>query len=235
MYAKHQPIIGRHARQNADNMAAVLRFVVITIQNRLFNCPADCETITAVYTGQASDGEFEAANGILYGHKRAAVDYIDSERHNLYWLAESAFFHAETERQAAESLIAIFADIPGLGIVKAGFAAQLIYGVGGCLDSHNLERFGINPNKVKSSRYKGAKRLATKRAIISEYLDFCEQFGGCGGLWDSWCEYLATRPDETGVRMNGNKPLYESAYHVSALHCVSIGLCPETGKESGYV
>jgi hypothetical protein len=238
MFAKHQPLISQFARQNPDNFAAVCRFVVVTIQNRLFNVVSDCETLAAALSDDATAADLEAVESVTYGHKRQAVDTIQAEKAALYWQAEEIVFHAETERQAAKSLIALFATIPGLGIVKSGFIAQLIYGCGGCLDTHNLIRFGINPNKVRSTRYKNAKTLKTKSKILDEYLDFCEQFGGCEELWNTWCEFVANREDETGFRMNGNRAPYDNpeysspAEYVSALHCIAIGICPETGKET---
>lgn len=226
MYAKHQTFIQNYGAKSPENMARVLRFVVITIQNRLFNCTADMESVDSALAGI---GDFEIATGILYGHKRAAVDYIESEKERLFNLARLAYDSPESERSKSESLLALFCEIPGLGFVKAGFAVQLLFGLVGCLDSHNLERFGINPNKVRSSRFKNAKRPAQKRKVLNEYLDYCENLGGAAGLWDSWCQHLSTRKDETGVKMNHNRPLYDSAEHVSALHCIALGLSPETG------
>ncbi len=224
MFDLDQPKIAKYGRANCDNFAAVLRFVVITIQNRLHNCPADCETVNEVLTGQAGDDIEREAAGILYGSKRAAVDYIESEKAALYWQAEEIAYHAESEREAAQNLIALFCNIPGIGMVKSGFICQLLYSCGGCLDRHNIERFDIKPARIKSCRYKNAKRAATRRAIISEYLDLCEAAGGCRALWNSWCRFLSDRPDMTGFRMNGNKPLYDSPEHVSALHCAALGL-----------
>ncbi len=226
MFDIHQPKISAYGRASPDQFAAVLRFVVITIQNRLFNCPADCETIAEAITGEASEGIEREAAGILYGHKRAAVEAIQAEREAYYWQAEEIAFHAENERQAAGDLIALFVSIKGIGLVKAGFACQLLYGFepAGCLDRHNIERFQIKPSRINSNRYKNAKRAATRRAIISEYLDLCEAAGGCRALWNSWCEFLAIRPDQVGFRMNGNRPLYSSASHVSALHCEALGI-----------
>ena len=228
MFAKHQPKISAYARKNPDNFAAVLRFVVVTIQNRLFNCPSDCETVSEVITGRANDATELAAQGILYGHKRGAVETIQAEKESLFWQAEEIFYHATSEREAASGLIALFVSIPGLGMVKAGFAAQLIYGVAGCLDSHNIARYGIDPKRLKSDLYKNAKTYKTRQKHLNFYLDLCEQFGGCESLWNSWCEHLAiaSKEDKTGIRMNGNKPLYENADHVSALHCVALGVEP---------
>ena len=222
MFSNHQKRIGDYARRDADSMARVFSFVVLTIRERLATIPDAMATLDA-----ARDGDGTAQNeidSILYGSKRAAIYQIDAEKDSIYWQAESIVYHAESERDAARELIRLFASIHGVGLAKAGFMAQLCYGVGGCLDSHNIERFGINPNAIKSCRYKNAKRLSTRDRILNQYLDLCESFGGAESLWDSWCHYVATRDDPTGFRMNGNAPLYRDAEHVSALHCESLGI-----------
>ena len=55
MFDLDQPKIAKYGRANCDNFAAVLRFVVITIQNRLHNCPADCDVVNEALTGEAGD------------------------------------------------------------------------------------------------------------------------------------------------------------------------------------
>ena len=221
MFAIHQKRVSEYARQNPENMARVLKFVILTIRNRLFNLPADMATLD-------SGGETAAEiNSILYGWKLDSVNQIDAEKDSLFWQAEEIVYHATSERDAAEKLLVLFASIKGLGLSKAGFAAQLIYGISACLDSHNLERFGINPNHVKSCNYKDAKTPKTRAKYVARYCEYVEKCGGTESLWDSWCEYVFARPDAVGFKMNGNKSVYESAYHVSALHCESLGLAAD--------
>jgi hypothetical protein len=40
MYQDHQPIISRYARENADNLARVLQFVILTVRQPLHTIPA---------------------------------------------------------------------------------------------------------------------------------------------------------------------------------------------------
>ena len=217
MFVNHQPKISAFARENPENMAKVLKFVILTIRVRLFNIPADME----ILENAKNPADL---NGILYGFKVDSIQQIDAEKDSFFAQAESIYFHAENERVAAENLLSLFAQIKGLGLAKAGFACQLIYGLSGCLDSHNLERFGINPNAFRSNKYKYAKTLKTKRRYISDYCDTVEKFGGTASLWDSWCEYVYNRPDPTGLKMNHNNPAYIDANHVSAMHCESLGI-----------
>lgn len=220
MFKNHQPIISEYGRANPDNMARVLKFVILTIQTRLFNIPADMAALESARVP-------EELAGVLYGWKPDAVLQIDADKAAIFHQAESIYYHAANDREAAEELLPLFAQLRGLGLAKSGFACQLIYGVSACLDSHNIERFGIPWQNIKSSGLKNAKKLATRRKWISRYCDYVDKCGGTESLWDSWCEYVFNRPDETGFRMNGNRRAYESAYHVSALHCESLGLAAD--------
>jgi len=148
MFANHQPIISEYARQSPDNMARVLKFVILTIRARLFNIPADMETLD-----NESLVDSDAMAGILYGFKAESIAHIESEKESLYAQAESIAYHAETPRDMAESLLNLFTSIYGLGLAKAGFCAQLIYGVSACLDTHNLIRFGISSNVIKNGDF----------------------------------------------------------------------------------
>lgn len=219
MFAKHQTQISEFARTNPENFGLVLKFVIVTIRNRMFNVPADMEILARPET----PGELA---GVLYGFKQDSIDQIEREQDSFYWQAEEIVYHAETEREAEENLLALFTGIHGLGLAKAGFACQLIYGVSACLDSHNLTRFGIPFNHMKSSTFKNAKRYATRQKWIRRYCDYVAQCGGTESLWDSWCAWLCEVPDPTGFKMNGNRAAYESPWHVSALHCESLGLTP---------
>lgn len=218
MFANHQPRIAAFARENPSNFSRVMCFVVLSIRTRLFNVPADMETL---YDQNQTTDDLA---GILYGSKGEAIGQIEAEAESLYWQAEEIFYHAKTTRELAENLLNLFVSIHGIGLAKAGFCAQLIYGVSACLDSHNLERFGIPESQIKSSTFKRVKTLKTRWCWIRRYCDLVEKCGGTESLWDSWCAYVHQRPDETGFKMNGNRTVYESAFHVSGLHCESLGL-----------
>lgn len=217
MFKNHQPIISDYARQNPNNFARTLNFVILTIRTRLFNIPADMATLD-------NPENEESLLGILYGWKIDSVQQIEREKNSLYAQAEYINYCAIDSRDKAEQFINLFTGIRGIGMAKAGFCAQLIYGVSACLDSHNIERFGIPANAIKSDRLKSLKSNLKRAAKISQYCDFVEKCGTTESLWDSWCEYVFNRADTTGFRMNGNKSVYESAEHVSAFHCESLGL-----------
>ena len=222
MYDLHQKRISEYGRHSPDNMARVLSFCVLSIRNRLWNTIVDMETL-------AEPESQDVLSGVLYGFKAQAIAEIDSRAGDIFAMAESAFYHADSERDAAESLLHVFMTCYGLGLAKSGFAVQLLYPISAiaCIDSHNLERFGINPNAINSNRYKRAKTLKTKQRKVSEYCDYVAKIGGANPaqyFWDTWCAYVFARPDKTGQNMNHGTPFYKSAFHVSALHCRAFNL-----------
>jgi len=217
MFADHQYRIADFGQTNADNMAKVLTFVIVTIRNRLFNCASDMETIEHSTNAQE-------LQGALYGFKSQSVDQIRAEKDSLYDQAMQIWHDRESDRQCAETMLNLFTLIHGFGLAKAGFACQLLFGVSACLDSHNIERFSINPNHIRSGRLKGSKTLKNRWKVIRQYCDFVDKCGGTESLWDSWCIYVFNRPDPLGLKMNRNESYYRSADHVSALHCEAIGI-----------
>jgi hypothetical protein len=200
MFETHQAKIGAYAQRSPENMARVLTFVVLTIRQPLHRVPADMETVY-------NSTDHDEISGILFGHKAAAWASIDARRDETYrdlmvmW--EDGTPHAD--------MLAYLAKRPGLGLVKAGFALQLIFGIVGCLDTHNLTRYGIPENRFNASKGK-AKRYETRLGHAQTYVETCEALGGCQSLWDTWCTYVATNQPDT----------YRDPEHVSELHCDAI-------------
>lgn len=203
MFETHQPIIGEYARASAANMARVYKFVLATIQQPLNMTP----DIVADFEREG------AASRYAFGVKADALRWIDDNAERVHGLAMLLWDSVADPDIAERELIGYFASLPGLGIVKGGFLAQLCFGVGGCLDMHNVARFGLNASRFNASRFKRAKTPRTRCAIVSEY---CETLAACGGsalLWDEWCAYVAERDKA-----------YTNAFAVSELHCTALGL-----------
>lgn len=171
MFKQHQPIIEKYARQNPDNLEKVLVFVLTTIQKRLSTCVAQRKQINIL-----------GVNAVcLNGRKQRTYKEIVATKAYLY----DKIFSDDISN--AEKLLEI-TSIYGIGTVKAGFIMQLCLGEIGCLDVHNLKRFGLSPNVFKVSD-KMPQATAIRKANF--YIKTCEDLGGCEYLWDSWCQYLA--------------------------------------------
>ena len=171
MFKQHQPIIEKYARQNPDNLEKVLVFVLTTIQKRLSTCVAQRKQINILGVNSVC----------LNGRKQRTYKEIVATKAYLY----DKIFSDDISN--AEKLLEI-TSIYGIGTVKAGFIMQLCLGEIGCLDVHNLKRFGLSPNVFKVSD-KMPQATAIRKANF--YIKTCEDLGGCEYLWDSWCQYLA--------------------------------------------
>lgn len=207
MYRRDQAIISEYARRNPENFARVLQFVILTARVRLANVPADFET--------AEQGGPDAM-GVLFGWKFQAYTEVWKHREVHYTYCEDALRHARSEQELARDLIEYFAGLYGYGPAKAGFVTQLIYGIGGCLDTHNLKRFNI-PSRTFDS-YCQIKTAKARRRKIAKYVALVYKLGGPKVLWDTWCYYVA----------DGQPALYRSADYVSALHVEALNLEEKT-------
>lgn len=202
MFEIHNAEIGKFARQSPENLERVLRFVCATIRQPLELVPM----IMHDFDQLGSDSRF------AYGWKASALQYYADNRRAIYDNAINIYFaHACPEAQERE-LLAYFAELPGLGLVKGAFVCQLAFGVGGCMDSHNMSRFDVNPARFGAGAYKALKRVASRTARVDEYCGMVGEIGGGAFLWDSWCDYVAElRPD-----------VFENGFAVSELHVTTI-------------
>ena len=203
MYTEHQPIISRYARRNPDNLARVLQFVILTIRNPLASVPSQLASIIAKEPG---------ADTILWGFKGNAFAAAWDRRAEIYSYLEFIVAGDDDDETKACAMVEYLSDLWGFGPVKAGFVTQLVYGLAGCIDTHNLVRFKINPRAF--SNFKQRKTTKSRRAFIKRYVTHCYRLGGPQKLWDGWCEYVATNQPKT----------YPSAAYVSRLHLDALNL-----------
>ena len=171
MYTTHQPKIAKFARQNPDNLARVETFVLTSIQKLFYTCKDQMNQIDA--------------NGIkatsLNGSKRRSYKEIMATKDYMF---DKVF---SKKISVAEKLLEV-SSIYGIGTVKAGFVLQLCLGKVGCLDVHNLRRYGLTPASFKVN---DKISEATALAKANLYEKTCIDLGGSKHLWDSWCNYVS--------------------------------------------
>ena len=208
MFAIHQNSIQNYAKQNADNLFQVTQFVLLTIQQPLFNVPTMMQDVNQ-----------HGGNSVyLWGVKRTAWEWHNEHRQEVFdKLMMIDHCHVNPEHLANEALLYL-ASLSGLGLVKAGFVAQLVLGVAGCLDTHNVAQYGLKQSAFNASRFKQAKTAKTRQALVSNYLALCARLGGAAGLWDKWCNYVHDKTIANGFTR------YNSGFDVSAMHCTALGL-----------
>jgi hypothetical protein len=183
MFADHQPRISQWGRANPHNFVKVCEFAIGTIRVHLR------DAAEAVRTG-------EYPSAVFFGSKLNGLSYLTQHADSLYQDAEEAHDDA--------ALMAVFMRIPSIGVAKAGFCCQMLYNRVGCLDTHNIVRFGLSPRSFRIDPDYSAR---TRWHRIQSYIDTCAALGGCERLWNGWCEYVAER--------EGDKPDHISNLHTS--------------------
>lgn len=212
MYARDAIAIQRWAQESPANLLDVCAFVLCTIQTPLERAVSDFQSVKRL----------GARSPALWGSKRAGFTYLTR---NIEAIAKAA-------RQAVDAgddvaLLAAFVRVPGLGAPKAGFVAQLAYGRVGCLDSHNIRRFGLRAQDFATSGIiHGGPAFLRKLRL---YIETCERLGGVRALWDDWCRYVPEHGRGGSARflrlpVYAEERLQDAADVVSRLHSLAFGL-----------
>lgn len=197
MFADHQPQLSKLGRSGPEGLERIITFVLCTIRVQLYLAVLDYPL--------ARRGEPCTS---IFGWKHGGLAYLRENRDALYEQCERQFYETEGE-ELEDGLLNILQDIPGIGPAKAGFVAQMVYGVSGCLDAHNLERFQISYQVFKDTKHRSPRR---KGELIRDYNQVCCNLGGTAFLWDSWCQLMHDRDPAN----------YLSADHVSAMHLAPL-------------
>ena len=119
MFATHQPIIGHFAKKSPENTWKLLAMVQASIRMKFYRLP-----------------ELLKNPEHLTARQR---EYIAE-----YWTRRNEIYAALHSNESTREKMRYLVELPGLGIPKAGFVMQLAHGTVGCLDTHNLERYGLS-------------------------------------------------------------------------------------------
>jgi len=198
MYKRDNKKIAQFILKNPDNTVIGIGFVIGTIQNALYK-------MRPFMDGLAHDG----ADSIHMSMKRKGYLYAIEHKHVLHEALKAAVKHNDPV-----GAIDVLTNVPNLGIVKAAFVAQLVGLDVACLDSHNLDRLGLDRAAL---RFAKTVKPETKRKKIQDYVHLTQVTGGTEYWWDTWCNYVA------GNR--GNKKLTTgdmvSKYHADCIIGIS--------------
>jgi hypothetical protein len=189
------PLMRAHALASPQGLVDVIGFVLSTIQQPL-------QSVKAQMAELRSSG---ADSKYLFGAKRIGYRYALEHAEVLHAAITKA-----VEVNDTIGAVDILSTIPGLGIVKASFVAQIVGLEASCLDGHNLKRLGLGEATFKLAK---SVKPETKRAKIAKYLDICASTGGAEYWWNTWCEFVA------GNRANRKLTTADivSRYHVECL------------------
>ena len=180
MYSVHAKAIQDYSQQSSDNLADVITMVVLSIQQRW-----------SAVGKQMADVKLNGRNSkFLWGNKGRTYDYITRRKGFIFNQFLAVINSNKSDAEKAYSLMNIFLRIDGLGMVKAGFVCQLTAGLVGCIDLHNIRLYGIDEKVLKLPKSLKSKHIRDEK--INKYISICHNIG-TENLWDTWCNFLATK------------------------------------------
>ncbi len=166
-------------------------FVVCSIRQKIINVP---EQLASLYeTGSEEDNP-------LFGHKRESYAFIMHEER------ARPLYNVMRANYDSELAILTMSRVPGLGIVKSAFVAQLMGYDVACLDSRNISRDGRNARAYRADG-EARKTMPSYRRKVARYV--ADVGGKAKDYWDAWCCDVAPRYKRT-------------AEEISALHLAIV-------------
>jgi hypothetical protein len=197
MFNVHCKAVQQYSQRNANNMADVVLMVVLSIQQNWLSVGDQLKDVRL----ERRDSKY------LWGNKIKTYDYLMSNKSKMFAQVQAVLNSHKTYDDKAKSLMTIFLKVDGLGIPKAGFCCQLIAGMVGCMDVHNIKMYDLDANSFKlNTKPKTDKAFASNQQKINAYINLCHDYG-CEQLWDSWCDMLATKSKR-----------WVDGFHVSEVH-----------------
>lgn len=147
-----------------------------------------------------------ARSQYLWGFKRPGFKYLLDNYKGIHSLVNLYNRGTMSHDTFVHDLMAV----PGMGVAKASFFAQLLVGEGACLDSHNLAYLGLGARTFDFD--KGASTTANCYKKIAKYEATWRAVGDSARWWDDWCDLVAAQyPD-----------FFRDGSEVSALHRVAL-------------
>jgi len=201
MYQRDCNTIAAHAQASPSGLYDVIEFTLCTINMPLSRVIEQRMSIKAegIHSKWVSKNK---ADGILYAQRNIV------ELHTLM-LNIRETLGADTI-DGAQAVVDLFIRIPSIGMVKAGFIAQMCGFEVACLDRHNVRALGLSETALNLNK-KVKPELRLRK--IRNYVKLCRRKGS-EYWWDTWCNYVA---DKGG--MNKSLPTGDavSKYHVTAI------------------
>jgi hypothetical protein len=188
------------AQTSADSFFWIAIFVILTIRQSFFTMPMQMRDVR----------KHGAESRFLFGWKRAAFRFLAEHKGRLQGKAREC----AAGNLPLDSLILDYLAIPGLGIVKASFLAQMTVGQGACLDSHNLKALGLDIDAFKTPKRLKVNTIARR---ITAYRAIWEAEGDSAAWWDRWCDHVATLYPKR----------FKDGAEVSALHLLPLMGCED--------
>jgi len=195
----HNPKINSFAQRNPDNFFMVVMMVSLSIQQKWL-------LVGEMLSDMATN---KSESIYIWGNKKNTYDYMTTHKHFMYGQMMAVINSTNlTDLAKSLSLMKIFLKVDGLGLAKAGFVCQLVAGLVGCMDVHNIKTYGVDANSLKLNKNATGKRgRENNTKKLHEYITLCHNYG-TENLWNSWCSMIAEKYPKDFVDAN----------HVSEVH-----------------
>lgn len=201
MYQRDCTIITQHAMSTPDGLYAVIEFTLCTI-----NMP-----LSRVIQQRVSIRAEGVQSKWVSSTKALGIEYAKANAQRLHQEINAiAELHGKDTIDGAQEAVDLFVSIPSIGMVKAGFIAQMCGFEVACLDRHNIRMLGL-PETALLLNKKVKPEL--RRSKIRNYVKLCRR-KGAEYWWNTWCNYVAEKGG-----MNKSLPTGDavSKYHVAAV------------------
>ena len=200
MYDIHAMEISEHALKTPQGLLDVITFVFTTIQQPLSSCK-----------NQLNDIDLHGTESkYLFGSKRAGLKYAIENKTRLFWKVQELQKESLDNIDTVSKAVRLFMEVPGLGAVKASFVCQMLGFNVSCIDSHNLNRLGMD---LKDVTIPNSLTEKTKMKKIKAYVHLTQRKGTVY-WWNSWCDYVASKGGMNKTLTTGNEV---SAFHVECV------------------
>jgi len=201
------PVINAFMQKSSLHMQDGIMFVVLSVKTPFHT----------MYSQMQDYRKHGLSSKYVWGFKKQTLEYLLDNRDQLYrdlmqmWTDDWGDMRTGKHERDKQMMLRL-TEVPGLGMVKAGFVMQMMFGRVGCIDVHNLRRF----HKIdqKDITFTKMAKDTTKLQKITNYVNICKGNRNTQKLWDSWCEQLVDK------RCNRGK--FESGYDVSVFHLESL-------------
>lgn len=192
MYAQEMPVIRDAMQADFSVFQRGAMFAVCSIRQATINVP---DQLAALFDPTEDNNQ-----NPLFGHKFLAWEFIgDASKCAPMWGELCRTYKADWERdEKSEQAIITLLRVPGLGIVKAAFVAQLMGFDVACLDARNIAREGRNPRAYETRGDKSGRKYSG--AIVRRYVE--ETGGHAQEYWDAWCTDVAAAYGRTAQEIS---------------------------------
>ena len=174
MFATHQPEIAEIARSSSEGFFSVVLMAMVSA-----NIPFHKVGVAMEDTQREG-----STSKWLRGSKREGYAALKEQQESL-WVEYTTVWDFDPIGYSEVALLRLL-EIPGLGLVKAGFSVQLLLGQLGCLDVHNQALYGISPELTRARKH--LPHLLPRK--VQKYSEVVNRYGS-EFLWDSWCIHMA--------------------------------------------